>query len=189
MDRMGGMDRMDGMDGMEAGRGGGALRHYVTLSFSALIVCLAAACGPMAGTTQPAWADTSGAYSNEYGIEYLTRLFDPCTVSASIDPQKRSFAAMVLALQDQNWTIQKMDPAKNTIFADYCYRDDNRFCAVVVFRCGQQGAVSGQPEYVQPKVKDDLGRWFIALERSFNNFRCYTDAVLREEMSKYGIVY
>jgi len=170
---------MDGMDGMD----GKMLRMLLA------IACIAVACGPMAGTQQPAWSDTSGAYTDEYGTEYLTRLFDPCTVSASIDPQKRSFAAMILALQSENWTIQKMDPATNTIHADYCYRDDNRFCAIVVFRCGQHGSVSAEPDFVQPKVRDDLSRWFIALERSFNNYRCYTDAVLREELAKYGVAY
>jgi hypothetical protein len=156
---------------------------------AAALLAFTVGCGPMAGTQQPEWVNTSGAYNNDYALENLTRGFDPCTMTASVDPQKRSFAAMILSLQEEEWSIQKMDPATNTIFADHCYKDDNRFCAVVVFRSGQHGAVSAEPDYVQPKVRDDLARWFVALERSFNKYRCYADAVLREEMGKYGIVY
>ncbi|MCK9458927.1 MAG: hypothetical protein M0R80_04745 [Proteobacteria bacterium] len=170
------MDRMDGMDGKY-------LRMFLTL------VALAAACGPMAGTTQPEWTQSSDPKTDEYDPDYVPRGFDPCAMTASIDPIKRSLAAIILALQSENWTIHKIDQERNSFFADICYRDDNRYCAVVLFQVGEHGGVLAKPDYIQPKVVDDLERWFVSLERSFNNYRCYSDALLREEVRKYGIVY
>jgi hypothetical protein len=118
-----------------------------------------------------------------------SRVFDRCSMTASVNPQKRSFAAMILALQDENWTTKTISAERSTLYAEICYRDDNRYCATVTFRVGERGGVTATPDYVQLKVMDDLDRWFVALERSFNKYRCYTDAVLREETIKYGFAY
>jgi hypothetical protein len=178
---------MDEMDAIGARRGGGTLRLGVALSSLISVACIAVACGPMPGTTQPEWAPSGSSTAGPGPGE--SWLFRACTASASIDPAKRALGAMVLALNEKEWTIDQLDVANDIVVGSVCLWNNPRHCAQARFLCGKNGDVFVEPTYVQYNMHDDLQRWINVLEQSFSKFRCYTDPAMREGVNKYGILY
>jgi hypothetical protein len=160
---------------------------FCPLALAAL--ALAVACLPTAGTTRPSWATGKPDAAEAGGTTGRHFVFEPCSMRTDANPARRSFAALVISLKEQKWSIARLAPQQDTVDASICYRDDPSWCVWVSFRSDPEGRVIAWPGTTPEKLEDDLGRWFVALERSFSNSKCYTDAVLGEEMGKYGIPF
>jgi hypothetical protein len=146
----------------------------------ALLVALAAGCVPSAGTRQPGWAQ------GQQGP--MPSFFPGCATAAGDNLHGRGFAAIVVALEESGWALDRVDPRNKYVSARACAADDPDLCAEVGFQANLRGDVKATPVVsVDRSFEDELKQRMIALERSFASHSCEDDDALGEGVAKHGL--
>lgn len=115
-----------------------------------------------------------------------------CPTVPAYSPAAHSFAAIRLALQDRRWTVTRQDQDAYQIVAQSCTRPPGGVvCAALTFGADASGQITvwlTDPNNTPSNVLDNLGRWMRSLDRSFHQYRCYTDELLQSLVLDLGIV-
>jgi hypothetical protein len=146
----------------------------------ALALVLGSGCLPTAGSRQPDWVRKDQDPT-------LRNFFPGCDTATGDNLHSRGFAAIVLALQSSNWTVERMDFVNKYVSARTCLANNPDHCVSLGFQANLRGGIRIVPLHtVERNLEDDLKRWMTTLEQSFAIYRCQTDEALGEEMQKYG---
>jgi len=116
-------------------------------------------------------------------------VFAPCAELQSDDMFFRGFAAIILALEEAEWELQKMDPDKHQVIASACVRNNPNACASIQFECMYDRTVVAQfagSAASFSDLRDHADRWLVRLKQIYSKYRCYTHAALEEGVVKYG---
>ncbi len=155
-------------------------RQSLVLAF---LVALCAGCMPTAGTQTPEWGNRRQDPNPVFR-------FPGCSTVTGDNLHSRAFSAIVMALKERGWTLDRMDFVNKYVSARVCLANNPENCAAIGFQANLRGDIKATPvNSIERNLEDDMGRWMTILEQSFTAYRCYTDEVLREEMAKYGFSF
>ena len=120
----------------------------------------------------------------------VSAVIEPCESALSVDHDKHSFAAVLLALERRNWTLEHVDKEKKTIIASACVIGSSD-CAWMFFSVHNARVhVTESPIHpFDPKMRNDIERWLGFLRPVYSHYSCQTDRSLRESIWKYGISF
>jgi hypothetical protein len=126
------------------------------------------------------------------GVPTFPQRFLPCAMVPAYSPAAHSFAAVRLALRDRNWKVNRQDQTAYQMDAQACTRPPGTVaCVLVTFGVDASGQVTAwltDPTGTSDVVLGHAGRWLRVLERSFNQYKCYTDALLQSMVQPLGII-
>ncbi len=116
----------------------------------------------------------------------------PCGNAMSVDHQAHAYAAMLLSLQERQWTFHHQNKKKHSVLARNCIASSSLDCVTLSFIANPNGMVSvlqvpNQP--IQRNMLDDVFRWMKYFRQSYSNFSCFTDDALREQVRNYGFTF
>ena len=116
----------------------------------------------------------------------------PCGNAMSVDHQAHAYAAMLLSLQERQWTFQHQNKKKHSVRARNCIASSSSDCVTLRFIARPNGMVSVLQVPKRPipnNMKDDVFRWMKFFRQSYSKFSCFTDDALREQVRNYGFTF
>ena len=157
----------------------------------AVQLVLLSGCYPQSGVRQPVWAERAN-HDLDFGQALKVReVFLPCANSkgrGSLD--YRSFAGILMALQERDWMIGNVDSDSRSINARACLRNNPLHCAWMTLRLIHGSRVEIVPSEnaaLNPKLVDDVTRWLTMLDQSFSKYRCQTEDAFDQIANQYGL--
>ena len=116
----------------------------------------------------------------------------PCGNAMSVDHRAHAYAAMLLSLQERQWTFQHQNKEKYSVRARNCIASSSRDCVTLSFIAHPNGTahvlqVPNQP--IPRNMQDDVFRWMKFFRQSYSKFSCFTDDALREQVRNYGFTF
>ena len=152
-------------------------------SWIVLVMTLFCGCLPMAGTRPPEFS------AERKQDDPCTRFtFNACSTQSGDNLHTRAFAAMLLALEDGDWTVNEMNYRQKFISATACLANNPVNCATLNFQADLSGRISAhyKNEYTSRNLRDDVSRWMVKLKQVYSKYRCYSDELLSEAIVRFG---